>query len=150
MFIFDFLKKTNLSVFFYFSSQISTEEKGVNTRSRSLQSMRKSVDGSGSIDESTLAARRRRRRDQRANTTYIAGSSVDQQQRLTSTPSVDLADSDEGGNGSNVGGAGRRRPRPKSMYSSGVVQDEGETFFDAPSATNSSTADGRRASGQRV
>lgn len=80
----------------------------MNTRSRSLQSIRHSTDDG---DES-LVARRRRRRGDRAHTTHV-------------NP-ADIPDSDE-----NTTHSERRKGRPRSLYHQSV--DENEVFYDADS-----------------
>ncbi len=64
------------------TDEIPKEEKGVNTRSRSLQSLsshRRSPAKDGSDTDNSLAARRRRRRERAQTTTiqYAGGSSFD-------------------------------------------------------------------------
>ena len=101
------------------TDEIITEEKAVNTRSRSLQSLA-SKDGStsgggGSVDgsDNSLAARRRRRRE-RAQTTQV--SSMDDHDNETYN---------------------RRKQRSSALYNNHSV-DDGEVFVDADSNNYSS------------
>lgn len=95
------------------TEEVSTEEKGVNTRSRSLQSLnspnnRRSPNKDNKEDsDSSLAARRRRRRE-RANTTHIG-----------SYNSVDIPDSND-----SFDDTERRKPRQSRFLHNHSMDDD--------------------------
>jgi len=101
------------------TDQIPTEEKAVNTRSRSMQSlshMRKSPPKDETGGDNSLAARRRRRRE-RAHTTNLSGS-LD----LPESSSPDQYHNDPEAYGD------RRKHRSRFLYNHSMDDD---TFYDA-------------------
>lgn len=123
------------------TEEIPKEEKGVNTRSRSLQSLsshRRSPAKDGSDTDNSLAARRRRRRE-RAQTTQVNYNHS--------------FDDDAGGGGGDGGGRGSyiseesgmtypgRKPRSRFLPSHSTL-DNGDMYYDADDASHrSSTRD---------
>ena len=112
------------------TDEIPKEEKGVNTRSRSLQSLsshRRSPPKDGSDTDNSLAARRRRRRE-RAQTTQV-------------NYNHSLDGGDGGGNFDNVSEeAGMtypgRKPRSRFLPSHSTF-DNGDMYYDADSHNTS-------------
>ncbi len=123
------------------TDEIPTEEKGVNTRSRSLQGLsshRKSPTKEGSDTDNSLAARRRRRRERAQTTTVNYNHSFDTGDDLDGAddnhPTGNTHSSTTTSRHSEMTYPGRK-PRSRFLPNHSTL-DNGDMYYDAASASS--------------